>query len=70
MPRDALYGGRTNAFMLYYKCKVHKKIRYVDFCSLYPDIMKNGVFPVGHPECITENFKDFDEYFGLIMCTI
>jgi len=69
-PRDTLYGGRTNAFMLYYKCKINEKIKYVDFYSLYPDIMKNGIFPVGHPESITENFKDFDHYFGLVKCRI
>ena len=59
-PRDALYGGRTNAFVLYYKCKIGEKIKYVDFCSLYPDVMKNGIFPVGHPQVVTENFKNFD----------
>jgi hypothetical protein len=45
--RDALYGGHTNAFCLYYKCKANEKINYFDFCSLYPYIMKNGVYPKG-----------------------
>ena len=30
-------------------------IKYVDFASLYPDINKNGVYPVGHPITFTEN---------------
>ena len=27
-------------------------------------------YPVGHPEIITENFGDVDEYFGLIRCRV
>ena len=34
-PRDALFGGRTNAFKLYHKCKSDEKIKYCDFTSLY-----------------------------------
>ena len=48
-PRDALFGGRTNAVRLYHKCSPEEKIKYMDYTSLYPDVMKNGVFPIGHP---------------------
>lgn len=27
-------------------------------------------YPVGHPEIITENFKDVEQYFGLIKCKV
>ena len=30
-PRDALYGGRTNAFKLYHKCREHEQIKYIDY---------------------------------------
>ena len=69
-PRDALFGGRTNAFVLYYKVKVGEKIKYYDFCSLYPYIQKYGVFPIGHPVLITENFESIDKYFGLVKCKV
>jgi hypothetical protein len=69
-PREALFGGRTNAFKLYYKCKAGEKIKYQDYTSLYPDIQKNGVFPIGHPVIITENFGNIADYFGLIKCEI
>ena len=69
-PRNALFGGRTNAFVLYYKVKLNERIKYVDFCSLYPYIQKYGKFPIGHPEVITENFKPIENYFGLIYCKI
>ena len=49
-PRDALTGGRTNAFILHQQ----GNIGYVDFTSLYPFIQKNGLFPRGHPQIITE----------------
>ena len=65
-PRKALSGGRTNSIQLYYE----GKIGYVDFTSLYPYVQKYGKFPIGHPQIITENFDDIDNYFGLIYCKI
>lgn len=69
-PRDALFGGRTNAISLYYDCKENEQIKYQDYTSLYPDIQKHGVFPVGHPRIITQDFGPVENYFGLIKCTI
>nr|XP_023024974.1 uncharacterized protein LOC111513046 [Leptinotarsa decemlineata] len=72
-PRDAFYGGRTDATKLYYKCKEGEKIKYVDVCSLYPFINKYGKYPVGHPEvfvgeeCNTLNLNDVD---GIIKCKV
>ena len=65
-PRDALAGGRTNAFILYHV----GKMGYVDFTSLYPYIQKYGRFPLGHPEIIMENFGSIENYFGLIFCKV
>ena len=65
--RDSLYGGRTQAFKLYHKCSTNEKIKYIDYTSLYPYIQKYGIFPVGHPNIITENFDySTDVYFGII----
>ena len=69
-PRDALFGGRTNAIRLHYKCKPGEKIKYMDYTSLYPDIMKNGIFPIDHPDIITENFSSINDYFALVKCKI
>ena len=67
-PREAFFGGRTNAATLYHKAneEVGEQIRYVDVTSLYPFINKYGKHPVGHPEIIThpEN-QDILSYFGL-----
>ena len=68
--RDALYGGRTNALVLYHLCKKDEKIGYIDFTSLYPAVQKYGVYPIGHPKIITENFDYKKKYFGIIKCTI
>jgi hypothetical protein len=65
-PRSALAGGRTNAIELYYSGRAG----YIDFTSLYPYIQKYGVFPLGHPKIITENFKSLDNYFGLVYCRV
>ena len=72
-PRDAFYGGRVNAVKLLVKTEANPttKIKYVDFTSLYPDINKNGVYPVGHPIIFTENIHtNITRYFGLIQCDV
>ncbi|XP_046434414.1 uncharacterized protein LOC124186619 [Neodiprion fabricii] len=84
-PRDAFYGGRTGNASRYYEVKTdatgnaYEEIRYVDVCSLYPFICKNGRFPVGHPtvyvgeECklLTRSSGcDITRVEGLIKCRI
>ena len=48
-PRDAFYGGRTNATKLLYNFKVNECGRYIDFCSLYPTVQYYQKYPIGHP---------------------
>ncbi|KAK4874279.1 hypothetical protein RN001_013639 [Aquatica leii] len=48
-PRDAFFGGRTNAAKLYHKCNNLEKIFYFDITSLYPYINKYAKYPIGHP---------------------
>ena len=69
-PRDALFGGRTNAAKLHHMCNEGEQIKYYDFTSLYPYVQKNCIFPYGLPTVITTNFQDISLYFGLIKCTI
>ncbi|GBN72881.1 hypothetical protein AVEN_272306-1 [Araneus ventricosus] len=64
--KDAFFGGRTNAVKLYYEGEA----KYVDFTSLYPWVNKYCMYPVGHPEIITDDFGSIDEYFGLAMCKV
>ena len=70
-PRDAFYGGRTNAIKLSHEIEENEKIHYYDFTSLYPFICKYGEFPIGHPQIIRD-FKDncVDSYNGLIYCVV
>ena len=70
LPRDALYGGRTNAFKLHHACDEDTRIHYFDFTSVYPYVQKIGKYPVGHPSVLTENFNYSTYYFGLIKCII
>ena len=69
-PRDALFGGRTNALQLYYNCQPNEEIHYIDYTSLYPFVQKYGIYPIGHPEIICENFDLNKKYFGIIKCKI
>ncbi|XP_032094416.1 uncharacterized protein LOC116523417 [Thamnophis elegans] len=65
-PRDAFFGGRTNATCLYYKPKPGEQILYYDFTSLYPFVNKTKEYPIGHPQIIYQNFGDIKQYFGLV----
>ena len=76
-PREAFFGGRTNAVQLYRRVDEEEgeEIRYVDYTSLYPWVNKNCVYPVGHPAIITqpevlENTDVLAEYFGLVKCPV
>ena len=55
--RDYYFGGRTNGLVLHKIFAEGEKGYYVDFTSLYPDILKYRRFSVGHPERITDNFQ-------------
>jgi len=72
-PRDAFFGGRTNAIKLYHKCESNEKIKYIDFTSLYPWVCKYQHYPCGHPKIYKgENLKQIDPLSceGLIKCKI
>ena len=70
-PRDAFYGGRTNAIKLHHRTGDEEKVHYHDFTSLYPWTNKNCFYPVGHPEIHFEpGGTDISSYFGLVKCKI
>ncbi|XP_055355347.1 uncharacterized protein LOC129600792 [Paramacrobiotus metropolitanus] len=48
-PRDAFYGGRTNATRLHYKINGNERICYYDVCSEYPFVNKTKRYPTSHP---------------------
>ena len=68
--RDGLKGGRTNNLKFYFESTESTELRYVDFTSLYPSVLKNRKYPKGHPERITRNFKNIEEYFGMVYCEV
>ena len=70
-PRDAFFGGRTNAIKLHHVVQDGEKIYYLDFTSLYPWTNKNCFYPVGHPVVIHEpGTTDIAPYFGIVKCKI
>lgn len=68
-PRDAFYGGRTEAFKLHAEADENTEIKYFDVTSLYPFVNKTGKIPLGRPKIVTDNFK-LQNYEGLIKCRI
>lgn len=69
-PRDAFYGGRTNATKLLYTCRKSNKIRYIDVCSLYPTVQFYDYYPVGHPNKIFNPDYYDRNWYGLIKCKV
>ena len=70
-PRDAFYGGRTNATrLLYDKFKKGECGCYVDFCSLYPTIQFTKKYPIGYPTKIFNPEKYDKSWYGLIKCKV
>lgn len=66
-PRDAFFGGHTEAVRLYVKDELH----YYDFTSLHPYVNKYEAYPKGHPLINTQDFHyDRDAYFGLMKCDL
>lgn len=67
-PRNAFFGGRTNAVRLHHEVDEtqEEKIKYIDVTSLYPWVNKNCEYPVGHPHVITNpEDQDIHSYFGV-----
>ena len=67
-PRDAFFGGRTNAVKLHQVADetTDEKIKYIDVTSLYPWVNKTQEYPVGHPEVIVNpDDPDIHHYFGM-----
>lgn len=69
-PRDAFFGGRTDAFKLHAQADEDTDIKYFDVTSLYPFINKTGKIPLGRPQIVTENFDLLQNYEYLIKCRI
>ena len=69
-PRDAFYGGRTNATKLVYNFKDNECGRYVDFCSLYPTVQYYQKYPFGHPTKIFNPKKYDKSWYSLIKCKV
>ena len=70
-PRDAFYGGRTEAIGLYREAAPEKgeQLKYVDFNSLYPFINKYARYPVKHP--VVVRGEDIpEEVEGLVKCLV
>jgi DNA polymerase type B, organellar and viral len=68
--KESFFGGRTNNLRFYHQVGIGEIIRYLDFTSLYPYVLKNMRYPVGHPRYITRNFKTIDNYFGFVKCKV
>jgi len=67
-PREAFFGGRTNAVKLHHVADVAQgdKIKYIDVTSLYPWVNKGSDYPVGHPQIIVNpDDQDIHYYFGM-----
>lgn len=69
--REAFFGGRTNNIKFIHIAKENETIEYKDVCSLYPFVLKNRIYPIGHATLIDENFDySLQSYFGFVKCKV
>jgi hypothetical protein len=47
-PRSFYFGGRVNAIVLLEECEPGFEMKYYDFTSLYPAVMKTEKYPLGN----------------------
>ena len=72
-PRNAFFGGRTNAVKLHHVAdrRVGEKIKYIDVTSLYPWVNKTQEYPVRHPTVLVNpDDQDIHHYFGMVKVDI
>ena len=65
-PREAFFGGRTGKVDVHAVAGEGEEIRYVDVTSLYPWVNKKYLYPIGHPQIITQPVdQSLGSYFGI-----
>ena len=65
-PRNAFFGGRTNAVKLHHVANQEEEIEYIEVTSLYPWVNKTQEYPVFHPQVIVNpDDQDIHHYFGM-----
>lgn len=70
-PREAFFGGRTNAIKFHHKVQENEKIHYSNMILLYPCANLEFDYPIGHPEFIDQpKTTDISRYYGLVKCKI
>ncbi|EGT57508.1 hypothetical protein CAEBREN_22926 [Caenorhabditis brenneri] len=76
LPREAMYGGRTQQFKSFVAADDEYTIEYFDYCSLYPYVNIRGtMYPIGLPRRITGPFEKIIlgqplPYKGLVFCDV
>ena len=77
IPRDALFGGRTEVFAMFFEASMQvdgKKGKMVDINSMYPHVMDSGKMPLDHPTVKVGPPSRFDTspdvYFGLVKAKV
>ena len=70
-PRDAFFGGRTNAVKLHHQVQGDEEIHYTDMISLYPCANLECPYPEGHPKFTDQpQTTNIEPYHGLVKCEI
>ncbi|EFP11728.1 hypothetical protein CRE_05298 [Caenorhabditis remanei] len=74
IPREALYGGRTQAFRSITQATTTSLLNYLDFTSLYPYLNAGGTaYPFGNPRIISAELPKPEDpltYRGLVYCDV
>jgi hypothetical protein len=70
--RDALFGGRTEAFKSYYKCDENEQGLYYDVVSLYPTVNALDKYPIGFKQFYNPTIGEIldESFIGIVKCDV
>ena len=70
--RDCLFGGRTEAFKSYYKCKEDEEGYYFDVVSLYPTVNALDNYPIGFKQSYNPTVEEIlnESFIGVVKCDV
>jgi hypothetical protein len=70
--RDAMHGGRTEAFKSYHKCNENEEIGHIDITSQYPSVNSLDEYPVGFKELYDPTVEELRDgsFIGIVKCDV
>ena len=70
--RNAMFGGRTEAFKSYFKCNENQQVFHYDVVSEYPSCNALDDYPIGFKQFYNPTIKEIIDgsFIGVVKCDV